>query len=117
MFNHNLGDGNVYTENPATVEEEALKIAGWDINDGFTVDDIFMNNNIKFDQHKKWKLYGYSATRYYVGLDVGKNFINRDFFTDYTENPSTVMNTKYNIIFNMFKLRQLSCDISSSLHF
>ena len=91
MFYHNLGDGKVYMESPAVVEE-ALKIAGWDINDGFTVDDIFMDNKIKFDQHKKWNLYGYGATRYYVGLDVGTDVTKKDFFTDYTKKPSTVRN-------------------------
>merc|ERR1719476_395111 len=48
-----------------------------------------MDNKIKFDQHKKWNLYGYGATRYYVGLDVGTEVTKKDFFTDYTKKPST----------------------------
>ena len=96
-----MGDGPIYDERISELNgdlEEALEIADWKVTDMFTVNDIFMDNDQKVDQHKKWTFYGLGATKYYVGLDVGSDFFApKKFYADYVNEISVSYLQTFNL--------------------
>ena len=69
LFHHNIGQSQTeYIKDEKL--DKVLEIAGWEFTNKFsTLDHIFMN----LKSYKKWTVHGYGRTKFYVGLDLGKD--------------------------------------------